>query len=126
MSIESVLSTIGELHRVERAVNGLLVKTHCMYPDFERVTVVVNDHGISGFVISDDRRAAKVLRHLDEEPRSKALSKASGKFRVHEYHGALFSEAEDLVKLNTHILLVANASAFAAWTALEHEATNGN
>ena len=122
MSIELFLNAIGKLQHVEQTDNGLLVKTHCMYPSLERVIVVVNSRGTGDFVISDGGKVSEEFHHLGEEMLTKVLGCACEVFGVGRRSGALFSEANHADDIATKVLFVANASAFAAFTALEYEA----
>ena len=100
---------------------GARYATHCLYPSSEPVDVYITRWG-KGYRVTDGGGAGRsVWRHgRDDAALSHGFKKARDAFSVDVRDGVIVAETEDEHWLYPAVLAVANASAAAALTALEH------
>jgi hypothetical protein len=102
---------------------GTRYATHVLYPSSEPVDVFITQWG-KGFRVTDGGGAARsVWRHgRDDTALGHGFKKARETFSIDIRDGVIVAETEDEHWLYPAVLAVANASATAALTALEHVA----
>lgn len=99
------------------------VRTDCLYPSGDQVEVVI--FPIAGVIrVSDDGGAARSawLHGRDDAVADRAARDAALRFGAERDGGAIFADAPTPEWRRSAVLAVANASARAAWAALEERA----
>ena len=94
---------------------GDRIRTQCLYPSHQPVHIYVAGIG-DGFWVHDNREAVRVaqLHGQSENVGASAVRAAAEKFGLNELNGQLRVQIENAAWLNSAIVSVANASAFAA------------
>jgi hypothetical protein len=101
----------------EETDEGVRFATHCLYPSFDPVEVVVTRMGDS-YIVSDAGGAKKAAWLHGREEISKALTKECARFSVDCRDGVVEAKVTNIEWLKSAILGVANASASAVAVAL--------
>lgn len=109
----------------EETEQGAKYVTHCLYPSSEPVEVYVTRWG-KGYRVTDGGGAGRsVWRHgRDDSCLTQGMKKARDVYSIEVRDGAIVAETEDEHWLFPAVLAVANASALAAATALDHLTTS--
>ena len=102
------------------ALKGVRVVTHCLYPSFEQVTVLVQRQG-DGFLITDDGGAASVsfAHGVDRAVADEAMQREARRHGLLVIDAALVVTVLNREWLAAAILSIANASAAAVARGVE-------
>lgn len=124
MICEDIRAAMGAGEVCEESEAGARVATHCLYPSFEPVTVLVSKLG-DGYRISDAGGAVRNawIHGRDEGVSSRLLSREAARHHLKVSGDALTADVPSIDWLRAAILAVANASAAVAQAALSKAAT---
>lgn len=114
---DDIRSALGDVDFCDLAGEGARVSTHCLYPSFEPVDVVVTKLGDS-YIVSDAGGALKSALLHGRDEIGKALTKECARFSVECRDGVVEARVPSIEWLRSAILGVANASAHAVAVAL--------
>jgi hypothetical protein len=119
MSCEAALAALGHMNRCELTDAGARIATHCLYPSFEPVYVFVAKLG-DGFHVHDGEGAylSAWAHGRDESLIRREIKAEASRFRLHVSNRSLAVSVTSTEWLASGILAVANASAFAARSAI--------
>lgn len=121
MECNDLRSLLAGFERCEPSDFGVKIFTHCYYPSFERVPVHVRrweDH----FIVTDAGASARsaFVHGADDAAVKSGLKKACDRHSLAKEGAALVAQVPSEEWLGAAILAVANGSAEAAYTAIEH------
>ncbi len=119
MSCEAIRAALAHLDRCEETTAGSRFPTHCMYPSFETVHVFVAKLGDGYHVHDGDGAYQAAWAHgRDEALIRRELRSEAARFRLELADRSLSISVRSADWLGSAILAVANASAFAARSAV--------
>lgn len=111
----TIKDAAGRYDGCERTSEGLRIKTDCLFPSFEQVSVFVVGNG-DGFIVHDGGGAAQSawMHGVDSRALSHSLANAAQTFGCEYKDSKLVAEAQSSEWLWAAIATVANAAADAA------------
>ena len=120
MSCDDIQAALAAFNSCTETDQGSRVATHCLYPSFEPVDVFVVRLG-DGFRVHDGGGATRSawLHGRDESLIGRMVSKQAVRYQISVVGDTLVADAPNLDWLGSAILAVANASAAAAYAALD-------
>lgn len=110
-----VESAMGRYEHCRTADGGLQVLTHCLYPSFEQVSIIIVGHG-DGFIVHDGSGAERVawLHGADERTFTRSAKASADAFGCEFVDGQIRAKVPSQEWLWSAIASVANAAADAA------------
>jgi len=121
ISCKEIWDALDRLKECVSTDAGMCIATQCLYPSFEPVRVYVVKIGDSYRVHDGGGAARSCWEHArDGGTVQRALTRQVGKFGIELNEERLGCDAINIDWLSSAILAVANASAAAAHSALEH------
>lgn len=116
----TIMEVLQEVGGCEQTPNGLRVRTHCLYPSFERVSAFVRSSG-DGFEVTDGGEAMSIawLHGRDHAHAARRLKQAALHYGCEFTNDALFLRAPSIEWLSQALVAVANAAAEGANSSVE-------
>jgi hypothetical protein len=119
MICEDIRAAMGAGEVCEETEAGARVATHCLYPSFDPVTVLVSRLG-DGYRVSDAGGAVRNawISGRDEALSGRMLAREAARYSLSVSNHALVAEVPSIDWLRSAVLAVANASASVAHAAI--------